>query len=261
MKTIYFRILGAAILVWPACLLATEATNRPLPTLEEIFQKVVERAKQEGENDRAFSEKFSFVRSRTTEVRNSKSELKKQETKIATNNPVLKPPAVRPAPPSATATTNAEPVTDPRSHVRGKQFAKDDFRVNNDLIKRFKFTLVGRELLNGRPTLVIDFQPAAGKLPERNVKEKFINKTAGRVWLDEADYALVKTAIHLTEHVNVFGGLVGAVWKFTYGSERERVGDGLWFTRDEKWHLEGRETFRQRTVDFHGERTAVRKVQ
>jgi len=37
--------------------------------------------------------------------------------------------------------------------------------VNDDVVKRFEFTLVGRELLNERPTLVYDFKAAKGKLP------------------------------------------------------------------------------------------------
>jgi hypothetical protein len=41
---------------------------------------------------------------------------------------------------------------------------------------------------------------------------------------------------------------------------RERTPDGLWFTRDSNWHLEGRELFVHRTVDYHEERTGLRKV-
>ena len=53
---------------------------------------------------------------------------------------------------------------------------------------------------------------------------------------------------------------VGAVWKFTFGFLRERTPDGVWFTRGSDWHLEGREVFVHRTVDYHEERTDVRKV-
>ena len=78
--------------------------------------------------------------------------------------------------------------------------------------------------------------------------------------MDEADYVIAKADIHLTESVTVVGGLVGAVWKFNYGFNRERTADGLWFTRAVDWHLEGREVILRRAIDHHEAKTGVRKV-
>ena len=72
------------------------------------------------------------------------------------------------------------------SNVRGRAFEKRDFTLNGDLLGRFQFTAAGREMVNGRPMLMLDFKPANKKLPERTLKDKFINKAAGRVWVDEA---------------------------------------------------------------------------
>src|SRR5438445_218440 len=83
------------------------------------------------------------------------------------------------------------------------------------------------------------------------IRGRFINKAAGRVWVDEEDSVLVKAELYLTDKVNVLGGLVGAVWKFNYGFHRERMPDGLWYTRTVDWHLEGREVIVRRTVDYH----------
>jgi hypothetical protein len=132
--------------------------------------------------------------------------------------------------------------------------------LNEDLLKRFDFTLSGREVVNGRPALIVDFKPASRKPPEKSIKDRFINKAAGRVWVDEADYAMVKADLHLTEKVNVVGGLVGAVAKFTLSIQRERTPEGLWFIRKQNWHLEGREVFIRRQVDYHEEYKDVRKV-
>lgn len=259
MKGIILAIFGAVAMAFHCDSRATtNATEKPLPTLKELFPKVVERARRESENDRQFETQYIFVRSKVTEFRNAKGELKKQQTKSGTNDPALKRLAAKSQPAPARKPAREQPVSDTHSNVRGKQFEQDDFQAD-DLVKRFEFKLLGRELLNGRPMLLIDFQPAKGKLPERNIKDKFINKAAGRAWIDEEDYAIAKVALRLTDRVNVLGGLVGAVWKFTYGFERDRTSDGLWFTRDEQWHLEGREVFLQRIVDFHGERTGVRK--
>jgi hypothetical protein len=260
MKAFAQSILVAAILALSLKGFAAVPDEKPLPTLEEIFPKVVERAKKESENERNFQSKYFFVRSQVKDFKNSKGEVKSHEAKTVTNNPALKRLSLAAKAATVSHSGKPQPVSDTHSNIRGKQFSDKDFSVEGGLLKRFEFTLVGRELVNGRPALIIDFQPAKGKLPENSIKEKFINKAAGRVWLDEEDYALSKVAIRLTEKVNVLGGLVGAVWKFTYAFERERVEDGIWYTRDEQWHVEGREVIIQRTVDFHLERNAVRKA-
>ena len=253
-------LVSMAGLVSPLSSRATHP-DPPLPTLQEIFPHVVERAQRESENDRSFESQFSFVKSKVTETLNSKGEVKKHEAKISTNNPALKKLAGRPAPVQSRALENGQPVSDRPAKGRGKASEKEKFVVNDDFVKRFEFTLVGRETLNGRPALVLDFVPAKARLPERDLKDKFFSKTAGRVWLDEEDYAIAKGALRLTDRVNVVGGLVGAVWKLNFGFERERTEEGLWFAREAHWHLEGRELFTNRTMDYHEERTDVRRAQ
>jgi hypothetical protein len=263
-KTICFIFCAVTLTGFSQPLPVTDTNQPPLPALEELFERVLERAGKERDNDRAFATNYVFIRTRTKEFRNAKGEVKKQETKIRTNNPALIIAAVGTPKPVREETRQREPdrpVSDTHSNVRGKAFKEDDFLANGDLVKRFDFKLTGREAVNGRPALIVEFQPKPGKLPERNLKDKFINKAAGRVWIDEDDSALVKANLWLTERVNVLGGLVGAVWKFTTEVERERLDEGLWFTRQWNWHLEGREVFIHRTVDYHEERTDLRRYE
>ena len=230
-----------------------------------MLKCAAERAGKENENDRAFDRRYSYTRTKVTEFRNAKGDLKKREEKKKVNEPSAgsaasaTEPTVAPTRSPKDSERN-EPVTDTHSNVRGKAFERRDFYLNNDLLGRFEITLTGREILNGRSALVVDFKPANKKLPERNLKDRFINKAAGRVWLDEADCALAKADLYLTEQVNVVGGLVGAVWKFNYTFSRERTVDGFWFTRAVDWHLEGREFIVRRVVDYHEERTDVRQA-
>jgi hypothetical protein len=240
--------------------LFAQDTNAPLPTTELILRRVVERVKKEGDNDRAFDKRYSYSRTKVTEYRNSAGELKKHEEKSSVHDPMAakhsQPDAAKSNPDSG----KSEAVSDTHSNVRGRQFKRDDFLLNQDLVRRFRFTLVGREWINGRPALTIDFVPVDKKMPERNLKDRFINKAGGRVWVDEVDYCLVKAGVHLTQKVNVGFGLIGAVWKFDYGFERERTDDGLWFTRDVNWHLEGREVVINRRVDYHEKMIDVRRT-
>jgi len=266
MKATQPMIMNAVLLTAMMAVAASNDTGSPLPPVDDVVQRVLERAKTEKDREREFKARYHYVRSKATEFRNAKGELKQRKAKTGANHPTGALTADRQTRTARVKTESdgggnpSAPVTDTHSNVRGRAFEESDFPLNDELLKRFQFTLAGREVLGGRPVLIVDFQPAKKKLPVRNLKDRFINKAAGRAWVDETDYALVKADLHLTERVNVVGGLVGAVWEFTFGFIRERTPDGLWFTRNANWHLEGREVFVRRKVDYHEERTDVRRV-
>jgi hypothetical protein len=114
-------------------------------------------------------------------------------------------------------------------------------------------------MVNGRSAIVVDFKPKSD-LPVNGIADKFINKAAGRAWIDEEDYAIAQAKLRLTEKVNVLGGLVGSVWKFTYEFTRLRTPEGFWFCRQMDWHLEGREVIVNRIVDYHERKLDEQKI-
>jgi hypothetical protein len=209
------------------------------------------------QNERLFKESDIYTRTKKTEFKNSKGEVKKLEEKTSTNDPVQRRARAEAARPKPIKVAEDDAPTETKTNVKGKAFEKSDFPIGEDLLSRFEFTLVKRELVNGRPALVIDFQPAKKKVPENGIKEKFLNKAAGRVWVDEQQSVPVKADLFLSKPVSVLGGLVGAVHKFNFTFTRMLTPEGIWFTRDTKWHLEGRELFIKRIVDYHEETTNV----
>lgn len=257
--------LAAAVLALTVRGVAAPAPAAPLPSPETILEQVIERAQLEESEQQRFKECYRYTRTRVTEYRNGDGDLKKRKARTRVNDPAVVPvvhqsePARREAE-RAPRTSSNQPVSDTHTNVRGKAFEKSDFPINEDLLKRFDFTLTGREMIKGRPALVVDFKPVLPKAPERSIKDRFINKAAGRVWVDEEDYAVVQADLHLSEKVSVVGGLVGAVSKFTLFIERERTSEGLWFIRKQNWHLEGREVFIRRKVDYHEEYKDVQQV-
>lgn len=251
------QTIGLAVLL--ASLIPLLAQNNdvaaPLPPISLVLQRVMEESNRESDMERTFKQHYSYTRTRVTEYRYSDGDLKSREEKTNESKP-------RPATATHHSQTSGQPAeaTFDGENVHGKAFDRKDFLLNPDLLNRFQFTLVGREIINGRPALVVDFQPKSGDLPVHGIKDRFINHAAGRVWVDEEDYALAKVDVHLTQRVNVFGGLVGAVWNCTYSFDRARTPDGFWFVRHVDWHLEGRAVVIRRIVDYHEQWTNVRKV-
>ncbi|HUA38967.1 MAG TPA: hypothetical protein VMA35_11300 [Candidatus Sulfopaludibacter sp.] len=262
-KEFWWKTVVAVLLAGPLPLLLASPDTSP-PAFDTLLRNVLQRAKAEGDNDRAFDAHYRYLRTKVTEFRNSAGQLKKREANTSVHVPATAASALtNPAPAPGTA-SKADPnddgaVSDTHSNVRGQQIKKSDIVLNEDLVSRFVFTIVGQERLNGRPAWVVDFVPANKPLPERNLKERFINKAAGRVWIDAADYSLVKGDLHLTQQVNVGWGLIAAVWKFYYHFERQRTADGLWYPSEVDWHLEGREVIINRIVDYHETTRAVQK--
>jgi hypothetical protein len=238
----------------------TQLSSQPLPALESILKQVLAKAENEQDNDRQFRRRYAYTRTRVTEYRDAKGQLKRRQEKTGRNAP--RPDRPVSGPERSDTNRNSSSLTRPPNarNVEGRAFEKSDFVLDADLVTRFQFTLLGRESLHGRSVLIIDFHPARKDLPVRSFQDRFLNKAAGRVWVDELESVVVKADLYLTDRVSVAGGLVGAVGKFSYQFDRERTPDGLWFTRQVKWHLEGRQILVQKVIDHFEEKKDIHQI-
>lgn len=265
MKTIFPILAILLSLARPATAQTNETAltdDKPLPTIDFLLQRVIARAvNKEDKNDNLFDMNYQYTRTRTWEYRNSRGEVVSRNEKSSFENKPQRLAARATHPPvqKKTVPPKNEPLSETHSNIRGKALKVKDYSIPN-LVTRFQLTLVGREMLNGRPSLVVDFKPASDDLPAHSLADKFINKAAGRAWIDEEDYAIVQGKLYLTKQVNVLGGLVGAVWKFTYNFTRLRTPEGYWFARNLDWHLEGREVIFNRIVDYHERKLNEQKI-
>ena len=226
------------------------ASQAPLPSLQKVMDCAIERAKLEEQNDRGFQQHYAYKRIKVSEEWNGRDSARKREEKISLHLPkagaaipvTIKVPASR------------------SSSGSGQSLSKKDFAINKELLDRFQFSGLRRDFLDGRPTLVLDFKPAAKTFPIHSFTDRFLNKATGQLWVDEEEFVLVKTDIHLTEAVPILGGLAGSVNALTYRFDRERTPDGFWFTKQVMWHLEGREFLVHKNMEHREEKFEVRRV-
>ena len=243
----------------------SQAAVEALPTADEVIKRAVERSEKEAQNDIDFKKRYYFVRNKLTEIRNLEGELKKSDPRISTNYPtkVVAAPATEPEEVVKTVVVRSPKDERFASSGAGKatarKFDKNQFQFNDDLVGRYDFKMVGREVTNGYSLLVLDFEPKKKKLPENGIKDRLINRVAGRVWVDEREYAIKQCKLHLLESVSIVGGIVGEAQKFDYSFDRERTEDGLWYVRTSSWNLEGREVIVHRRAEYRESRTEVRK--
>ncbi len=239
------------------------AVTTPLPSLDFVLQHVMQTSAAENTEFSLFKDHYSFTRQKTTEFFDSAGHLKSREDKLSTNRPVHALVLSQPPPVAAVFTdvSQGKAVTADPPNIHGVALGKKEDLLNPDIIKRFKFTLVGREMVNDRPALIVDFQPACASLPVFNLKDRFIDSIAGRAWVDESDFTLEKVDLHLINKFSALGGLAGDISKFNFSFVRDRTPDGFWFTHSLDWHLEAREATYQRIVDHHEEIGDLQKMQ
>ena len=217
------------------------------PDLEALLRHAVENARRDREMEARFRARYAYVRTKLTETLNADGEVKKREYLRREHAPE------RPEPdPWAEAETEADAARSRRAYERR------DVPVSTNLLARFRFTLAGRKEIAGRPAWVVDFAPAAERLPAANLIEKFINRMAGRVWIDAAEQYVRRGEFRLTEPVNVVGGLVGALRHCEVFFERTRTADGLWYTHLLTWRIEGRQLWSRRIMTHRETLTEVR---
>ena len=121
----------------------------------------------------------------------------------------------------------------------------EDERVplDADLFSRYRGEVVGREVINGRPAIVIEFSPNSRDLPIRRRQDYLLNKLAGKVWVDEMDYDIVKAEARLTERTRVFWGILGNIENADLYFEQTRMGDGVYLPMHLSFFFDGRKLF------------------
>jgi hypothetical protein len=235
-------------------------TPSPLPSMQTVIQHVMETSAAENTEYHTFNHHYYYQRDKVTEFYDDAGNVKDREEKQTTNNPVEvhaaghHQPTVRPI-------SYQKQAVEPPPSIHGVSLGKKEDLLNPDLLKRYTLTMTGREMINGRPALIVDFKPASNNLPVFNIKDRFLNCVAGRAWIDEGDMTLEKVDIHLNQKVSILGGLVGTVSKFSFSFDRERTPDGYWFTRDLAWHVEAHEATIARVVDHRESISDLQKIQ
>jgi hypothetical protein len=116
--------------------------------------------------------------------------------------------------------------------------SQNGINLDEQLLSRYRFTVAGREVLNGRSAFLLTFVPREPAPPVHHFQDRLLNRAMGSLWIDEKDYELVKASLSLSQPVSF--GILGAVDAINFGFERTRGPDGNWFTKWTDTHFKGR---------------------
>ena len=117
---------------------------------------------------------------------------------------------------------------------RDKRLAKDEAEkkkereIVDELFRMDELVLEGREPIDGRSTILISFKPRPGYTP-LSEDARAIQKLAGRAWMDEETYQLVKIEATLLDSLGVGPGRLIRLQKGAHAFlERRRINNEIW---------------------------------
>ena len=115
-----------------------------------------------------------------------------------------------------------------------------NFSINKDLLGRYDFVREGIEELEGRSNYVLSWKPKAGALPVNRRIDHALNKSEGRIWIDQELHEVSRVEFELKETVKLWWGIIGSIQTMKGTVQRQEVDSGTWFTTKFDLHLKGR---------------------
>ena len=114
------------------------------------------------------------------------------------------------------------------------------------VLERYDFRFFGREAVDERCTLVFDFAPLPGDF--KLERDFVLKKLAGRLWVDEAEQAVVRLDARNTGGVRIALGIGANVSAASLRGEFVRLEPGVWLPRLLLGGAEGRKLL---FIGFH----------
>ncbi len=236
------------------------ADSAPLPKAEDVVRKVIERAKNpEVRRARA---RFIYAQRSVIEKLDEKGQVREREEREYD----LAPLEGRSYP--SLVKKNGKPLAgedlkDEQERRRrflerrtGRSLGRSDedrVPLDAELFERYRGQVVGREMVGNRMALVLEFFPRSRDLPVRRRQDYVLNKLAGKVWVDEQDYEIVKVEAQLMERARIFWGLVASIEKANIDFEQTHVVEGVYLPLRLNFYIDGRKLFSSLREKIHAE--------
>jgi hypothetical protein len=208
-----------------------------LPAASEVIRRMVERARSIARDDQEPQyayEKRALLEHLDSEGRTIKSEAKIYQVTLTAGFPLERLVRIQ-----GRELSGEELRRQQRREERFRQrftsinasnmVARKEAWLTPELLDRYQFVVKKRVTLNNRPALVLMFRPKSGRLQEKAIQDKLLNRMAGMVWIDEQDAEAAKLSVSLTESLSLgWFGMLGSLSQCDLSLERQRMPEGVW---------------------------------
>ncbi len=246
---------------------AVAATDAPALPAETIVRKMVERA--QGIQSANKQAGYSYTKFAVTEEFNGKGQLKEKKEKLLQfesgygrlsqlklNGRALTGSEFRKQ--EQEALEARQQATDSKTSKRDDNWER---YITPELISKYRFNLVGHEMVNGREAYVIGFEPRSSTLPVNRLIDRLTNRLGGKVWVDEQDFEIARAQVALRGEVTLWGGVLGNLKKCNFTVERTRVDENVWFNSTTNGEFEGRKLLEPTHIRTRSESSNFKKTE
>ena len=125
-------------------------------------------------------------------------------------------------------------------------------RSLNDVVTTLRFTIAGRQRIDGRDTIIVRFEPRPGANPQ--TRQGSIAKVLkGTIWVDEAALEVIRAEATAIDDVSFGGGFIARLNEGAHVTlTRKRIEDDVWLPTGIQMKGNGRAllAIRRMNIDF-----------
>ncbi len=105
---------------------------------------------------------------------------------------------------------------------------KHEEEVLDDVFGLYDVEMVGREMLDGRPAILLSFRPRQTFKPKTEEGQR-MRHVAGRAWINENDHELARVHLEVIDPISIGLGILAKLQKgATIEYERRQFNDEIW---------------------------------
>jgi hypothetical protein len=131
----------------------------------------------------------------------------------------------------------------PSQRAERLQKAEDERRHRSEMLDDamavFEAVFVGREVIAGEQVLVVDLKPRPAARPKTR-EGRWMKHFAGRIWVDESDYQVVRLDMRAFDDVTIGWGIIGRLHKGSRVLFSRRKVNELWLPAEMTYEASGR---------------------
>jgi hypothetical protein len=228
-QVIWKSIFGLALAA--ICSTAAEA----LPDPKEVLRRLKERM----EKVTADTNRYQYTRTNVLELLDSKGKVEERSEKtylvtlkqgLPRARLIVEDGRVLPESEQKVKTAEEQRLQKTIAQDKNPDYKKPKVWINDDLLGRFIFAVIGRTNVDGRSMFILTYTPKADA-PAPKMIDKIINKISGVIWVDEEDSEIARLDIHMNNSVKFWGGILGQLDRFDLMLVRKRSDFGIWFNQ------------------------------
>ncbi|MFN2385507.1 MAG: hypothetical protein ABR576_04370 [Thermoanaerobaculia bacterium] len=237
-------VLLGILLATPGALLPQDAAT-PLPDARAFLEQVRQRL----HSDEYLLDEYTFTERRTEKRFDAKGNVTEEKHEVYEVYPSARSRLTyrklvarngSPLPPDELAEQDRDhekkvaramaggEAAEAKRQKRRLERARREQEIVDELFRMYDIAFQGREVLDGRSSLVVTFSPRPGAKPS-NRAGKILQKFAGRAWVDEQDYQVVRAEAELLDTFSYGLGVFARLYKGATASfVRRKVNGEVW---------------------------------